>query len=103
MDSRCSLGREKLHPGIHIRVALQQRPTLTFGQTAPDTELHPVVERVGKALDDNGTFAAHHRRRSLRGSANEEFVGIGGSTPRLRHPRDTGFAGGHRVTFPSVV
>ena len=71
MGSRCSLGREKLHPGIHIRVTLQQRATLTFGQTAPDTELHPVVERVGGALGHNRTVPANHGRFSLGRSANE--------------------------------
>ena len=66
----------------------QQRATLAFGHTAPDTELHPVVECVGGALGDDRTVPANHGRFSLRRSANEQFVGIGGATPRARHPRD---------------
>jgi hypothetical protein len=61
-------------------VLLEQRPPLAFGHATPNTELDLVVERVGEALGNDGTVAAHRGRFPLRRSANEEFVGIGGQT-----------------------
>ena len=70
-----SLGYEKLGPGIHLRVPLQQRATLAFGHTAPDTELHLVVECLGGALGHDRTVPANCGRFSLRRSANEQSSG----------------------------
>src|ERR1700757_1512143 len=86
-----ALGGEELGPGDHLRVLLEQHPPLAFGHAAPNTELDLVVERVGEALGDDGTVPANNSRFPLRRSANKEFVGIGGETARLRHPRDAGF------------
>src|SRR5215212_6727446 len=89
---RCSRWATKiLGPGSHLRVSLQQRATFAFGHTAPDTELHLVVECLGGALGDDRTVPANCGRFSLRRSANEQSVGVGGATPRARHPRDAGF------------
>jgi hypothetical protein len=78
-------------------VVLDQRAALAFGQAAPHTELHTVVERVGEALGDDWTTPANNSRSLLRRSANEEFVGIGGATQRLRDPRAAGYG------LPAVV
>src|SRR4051812_2328647 len=86
-----SLGYEKLGPGSHLRVLPQHRATLAFGHTAPDAELHLVVECLGGALVDDRTVPANYCRFPLRRSANEQSVGVGGATPRARHPRDAGF------------
>ena len=94
-----SLGGEKLGPRIYIRVLLQQHATLAFGHAAPDTELHPVVECLGGTLGHDRTVPANHGRFSLRRSANEQFVGVSGATPRTRHPRVAGFA---RASYGSV-
>jgi hypothetical protein len=67
-------------------VLLEQHPPLAFGHAAPDTELHPVVERVGEALGDDRAVPTNDNRFPLRRAANEEFVGIDGATVRLRHP-----------------
>jgi hypothetical protein len=72
-----SLSGEKLGPGIYLGVLLQHRATLTFGHTAPDTELHPIVECLGGTLCDDRTVPADYRRLSLRRSANEQLVGVG--------------------------
>ena len=85
-----ALDREEVGPGFHLPVPLEQCPPLAFGHAAPDTELHLVVERVGEALGDDGTVPANSGRFPLRLSAYEQVVGIGGATPRLRHPRDAG-------------
>jgi hypothetical protein len=71
-------------------VLLEQHPPLAFGHAAPNTKLHLVVERVGEALGDDGTMLANNSRFTLRRSMNEEFVGIGGATPRLRNPTRCG-------------
>ena len=79
---------------------LEQRPPLAFGHAAPNTELHLVVERLGEALGDDRAVLANSSRFPLRRSTNEEFVGIDGTTPRLRHPRHVGFG---RTTARTMV
>jgi hypothetical protein len=37
-------------PGGDVRATTQECTTLTLGHAAPDAELHPVVESVGKAF-----------------------------------------------------
>jgi hypothetical protein len=87
-----ALGGEELGPRINLGMLLEERPPLAFSHAPPDTELHLVVKRVGEALGDDGTVPADDSRLPLRRSANEQFVGIGGATPRPRHPRDAGFS-----------
>ena len=55
---------------------LEQGAALAFGHSAPDAELHPVVEGVGSALGDDRTVPADHRSLTLRGTADEQLVGI---------------------------
>ena len=86
-----ALSDEELGPGIHLGVLLEQRTPLALSHAAPDTELHPVVQRVRAAFRDDGTVSADRSRFLLCGSANEEFVGIGEATPCLRHPPEAGF------------
>ena len=93
-------GGEELGPGDHLGVLLEQRPPLAFGHATPNTELDLVVERVGETLGDDGTLPANIGRFPLRRPANEEFVGIGGKTQRLRHPRDAGV--GIRTSSPVI-
>jgi hypothetical protein len=82
-DAVFALGGEKLGPGNHLRVLLEQRSPLTFGHSAPDAELDFVVESVGGALGDDGTVSANRSRFPLLRSPNEHFVGISRATPRL--------------------
>ena len=82
---------EEVGPGDNLGVLLDQRASLAFGQAAPNTKLHMVVERVGEALGDDGTTPTNNRRSPLRRSSNKEVVGIVGATPRFRYPLDAGF------------
>src|SRR6516164_7654284 len=84
-------GGEKVGPGNHLGVLLDQRPPLALGQAAPNTPLHMVVERVGEALGDDETTPTNNSRSLLRLSASKEVVGIFGATPRFRYPLDAGF------------
>ncbi len=70
---------------------LEQGTALALGHSAPDAELHPVVEGVGPTLGDHRTVAADHRGLSLSGAADEQLVGIGRSAQRLGYPGDPGF------------
>jgi hypothetical protein len=76
-------------------VLLQQRSTLTFGHTAPNSEFNPVVEGVGAALCDHRAVPANHRSLALGGAANEQLVRVGRSAQSLGYPRDPGLAIGH--------
>ena len=62
---------------------LEQCAPLPFGHPTPDAELDPVVQRVGAALRDDRTVPADDGRLALRGPADEEFVGVSGTTARL--------------------
>jgi hypothetical protein len=64
---------------------------LTLGHAAPDAELDPVVERIGKALGDDGALATYHSGSILRRATDEEFVGISGSTQGFRNPSEAAF------------
>ena len=44
---------------------------LTLGHAAPDAELDPVVERIGKALRDDGALATYHSGSILRRAMDE--------------------------------
>ena len=70
---------------------LEQGATLTLGHSTPDPELHPVVQRVGAALHDDRTVPTDHRSLTLRSTAHEQLIGIGGPADGLRHPGDSGF------------
>jgi len=68
---------------------------LPLGRAAPDTELDPVVERIGKALGDDGALATYQSGSILCRATDEEFVGIGGSTQSFGDPRDATFRWRH--------
>lgn len=70
---------------------LEQRAALTLGHPAPDPELHAVVEGIGAAFGDNRAVPADHCGFALRGTSDEQLVGIGGSAQRFGHPGNTGF------------
>ena len=44
---------------------------LTLGHAAQDAELDPVVERIGKALRDDGALATYHSGSILRRATDE--------------------------------
>ena len=58
-------------------MTLAQHPPLAFCHAAPDAELHLIVQRVGQALDGDRTVPADDSGFPLRGSSNEELIGIG--------------------------
>jgi len=68
---------------------------LTFSHASPHPELAPVVERVGKALGDDGALATHHGRSVLRRPTDEEFVRICGSTQGFGDPSKAAFRWRH--------
>ena len=70
-------------------------PALTLGHPAPDAELDPVVERLGKALGDDGAVATDHSRSILRRATGEEFVGVSGSAQSFRDPGNATFRWRH--------
>jgi hypothetical protein len=89
-----ALSGEELGPGNYFRVLLQQGAPLAFGHSAPDTEFHPVVQRVGAALGHHGTVPTNHGGFPLSGTPDEEFVRIGGATASFGDPGDAGFGRG---------
>lgn len=50
---------------------LQQRTTLTFGHTPPNSELNTIVEGVGTTFGDHRTVPTNHRSLALSGAAHE--------------------------------
>jgi len=70
-------------------------PALKLGHAAPDPELDPVVECVGKALGDDSAVATDHSGSILRRATNEELVGISGSTQSFRDPGNATFRWRH--------
>ena len=103
-------GSEELRPGIHFGMLPEQRSPLAFGHAAPHAELHLVVKRVGEALGGHQTRPANRRSVPLRCSADEQIVGIGEATPRLRHPADAGVEAswrrrrrGHKTFLPAIT
>ena len=70
---------------------LEQSAALPLSHPAPNTELNAVVQRIGAALRDHRAMPADHGRFALCGAADEELVGVGGATARLRYPRDASF------------
>jgi len=85
-----TLGSEKVRPRNHLRVLFEQRPPLTFGQPAPDTELDAIVQRVGAAFSYHRTVSAYDCGLALRRTAHKEFVGIGSAAKGLGDPGDPG-------------
>ncbi len=75
---------------------LDELSSLTFGLAAPDPELDPVVERVGKAFGDDRAIATYLSRSVLRRTADKEFVGVSGSAQSFRYPGNTTFRWRHR-------
>ena len=70
---------------------LEQGAALTLGHSAPDAELHTIVEGVGSTFGDHRTVPADHRGFALRSTADKQLVGIGRSAQRLRDPGYSGF------------
>jgi len=99
---------EEVRPRHHVGVLLEQGPALALGHASPNAELDLVVQRVRPALLHYRTVTADHRGLPLGGPPDKQFVGIGGSTQRLGHPRnpvlrvDTaeGGMGSHKVGSP---
>ena len=88
-----ALGGEELGPGNNLGVLFEQRASLALGHAAPDAELNAVVKCIGAARGDDRAVAANHGRFALRGTPDEQFVGIRGSTQCLRNPGDAGLGG----------
>src|SRR5580704_14945413 len=62
---------QQLAPRDDVRPAAQQRAALTLGHPAPDTELDPVVQRVGQALCPDRAAAADQLGPVLRRALDE--------------------------------
>jgi hypothetical protein len=88
-----ALSGEELCPGNNLGVLLEERAALPFGHPAPHTELDPVVQRIGAALGDHRAVATDDGRLALGCAADEQLVGIRGSTQCLRNPCDSGLSG----------
>lgn len=71
---------------------LEQGTTLALGHSAPDSELHAIVQRISAAFEDHRAVPTDHRGFTLGGTPDEQLVRIGLAAPRLRNPRDPGFA-----------
>jgi len=67
-------------------VLAQQGAPLALGHTAPDTELHPVVERIGATFELDGAVPADRRRFALCRTTDEQLIRIRRPALRLRHP-----------------
>ncbi|GAA3162492.1 hypothetical protein GCM10020255_046310 [Rhodococcus baikonurensis] len=72
---------EELGPGVDVGVLLEQRTALTFGHSAPHTELDAIVERIGSALHEDRAVTADGGCLALRGATNKSWSG---STSRHR-------------------
>ncbi len=70
---------------------LEQGAALTLGHSAPDAELHTIVEGVGSAFGDHRTVPADDCGFALRSTADEQLVGIGRPAQRLGDPGKAGF------------
>jgi hypothetical protein len=79
---------EESAPRGHVRPAPEQRTPLPLGHPAPHAELDPVVQGVGEAFEYHRAVPADHRCFALRGTAHEEFIGVGAPAERLGDPGD---------------
>lgn len=70
---------------------LEQCAALTLRHTAPDAELHAVVQGVGSALGDHRAMPTDDGGLSLSSAADEKLVGISRAAETFRDPRDSGF------------
>src|SRR4051794_39159937 len=94
-SSRRTAGGEVPRPRFDLGVLPDELAALTFGHAAPHAELNPVVERVGKALGDDGALATYLGCSALRRATDEEFVRICGSTQSFGDPGEAAFRWGH--------
>jgi hypothetical protein len=85
-----ALGSEKLGPGNHLGVLLEQSAALAFGHAAPDAELHAVVKGVGAAFQNHRTVAANHRGFALGGATDKKFIWVCLAASSLGYPGDAG-------------
>jgi hypothetical protein len=69
---------------------LEQCAALAFGHTTPDAELHTVVQRICATLEDHRAMPADDRGLSLRGTPNEQFIGVAGATAGFGNPGNAG-------------
>ena len=70
---------------------LEQGAALTLGHSAPDAELHTIVEGVGSTFGDHRTVPADDCGFTLRSTADKQLVGISRPAQRLGDPSQTGF------------
>jgi len=84
------LGGEEVSPGDDLGVLLEQGTALAFGHAAPDAEFDAVIECIGAAFEDHRAVAADDCGLALRGTADEELIGIGLAAPSLGYPGNPG-------------
>lgn len=82
---------EEVRPGRDLRVLTQECAALAFGHPAPDSELHPVVECIGAALQLHRTVPADRCSLALCRASNKKVIGIASATARLRDPCEASF------------
>ncbi len=70
-------------------------PALALGHAAPNPELHPVVERVGKALGYDGALSTEQSGSFLGRAGDEKLVGIGGAAQGFGDPCETALTAPH--------
>jgi hypothetical protein len=70
---------------------LEQGTALTLRHTAPNSELHTIVQRVGTTLGDDWAMPADDRGFALGGTPHEELIGVLATAARLGNPSDSGF------------
>ena len=81
---------EKLGPGNHLGVLLEQSTALPFGHSAPDAEFDSVIESVGATLQDYRTVSTNHGGFALGGAPDKKFVWISLAAAGLGYPGNTG-------------
>src|SRR3989304_321165 len=77
---------EELGPGVDVGVLLEQCTALTFGHSAPHTELDTIVESICSALHEDRAVTADGGCLALCGATNKELVGIDLAASRLSYP-----------------
>src|SRR5690606_24071106 len=68
--------REQVTPGSDVGPTPEQCAALPFGHAAPDPELDPVIEGVGKALGTDRASPADQLRPVLGRSLHEQRIGV---------------------------
>ncbi|MBM7368380.1 hypothetical protein JOC45_003096 [Gordonia hydrophobica] len=69
----------------------EERASLALGHSAPDTELDPIVECVGPALELYRAVPANCRGLPLSCSADEQIVRVTSTTTSLGDPSQSSF------------